>query len=175
MCKWNMQCVLEFLLLLLLLLEWLYLSISCDQWFDAIRRHALHLHSVCVTTLAESDSNELISIFYSMHLHAALCAKQFIYLLRNIHMDSPITCIFIYKYTDCKFSILSTICPFEHFAGAFVHFQWFIKWCERCSVLLGVSSKYVCVWEQVQKYTQKQEGLPEPSVLDEQNLAFSMC
>lgn len=58
--------------------------------------------------------------------HAALCAKQFIYLLRNIHMD-PFTFISI----DCKFSILSTVCPIRttHFAEQRICAQF--EWCER--------------------------------------------
>lgn len=60
--------------------------------------------------------------------HAALCAKQFIYLLRNIHMD-PFTFISI----DCKFSILSTVCPNRttHFAEQRIcaQFEW---WERRC-------------------------------------------
>lgn len=91
--------------------------------------------------------------------HSALSQFQMSkiqYFIRCVRYTCGIVCKAIYLFAseypygfrfisiDCKFSILSTICPIRttHFAGAFVHFER----CERCCVA-GVSAVnlYACV------------------------------
>lgn len=142
----GLQCIVFWkknLLWLLLLLEWLCICVHSGSTYIT-QRHCMRWLSE--SQLQMSKMQYFIRYVRISAVHARCMvydAKQFIYLLRNIHMDRNSTFVSIFYthfiYRSCKFTALTTISAFVVRA----HLHSFVR-CEKfCIVAMSAVNRTV--------------------------------